>query len=278
MGGPRGGAVKDFMQRNLEVVPRNTTVVAAAERMSVRQIGCVLVESGDPKRGPLGIVTEADLVQKVLARGLDPAVTMVNRVMNCPPLAISEDRSMLDVSHAMEINHVRHLCVVEGREIVGVISVRDLVRSFVDAEGGGLQELNRMYRPLGVLMASDLATIGSEESILIAAQQMRERRIGALFTIEAGKFVGIVTESDLVRKVLASNQEADKARVSAVMSSPLQSIDINRTIHDASQVMAERTVRHLAVSENGKIVGVLSIRDLVKMVADQDRPQFLGYE
>jgi signal-transduction protein with cAMP-binding, CBS, and nucleotidyltransferase domain len=61
------------------------------------------------------------------------------------------------------------------------------------------------------------------------------------------------------------------------MSSPLLSIDVNRTIRDASHVMAEQGVRHLAVSENGKIVGVLSLRDLVKMVSVRDRPRFLGY-
>ena len=97
-----------------------------------------------------------------------------------------------------------------------------------------------------------------------------------MLTVEAGELVGIVTESDLVRKGVASNKDAGGTRVSAVMSSPLLSIDINRTVRDASQVMAERGVRHLAVREQGKIVGVLSIRDLVKMVSVRDRSRFLG--
>lgn len=273
----RGGAVKDFMHRNLETVPQETTVVLAAERMDARRIGCVLVESGDPERGPIGIVTETDLVRKVLAKGVDQAVTVVDRVMSRPPLTIGAEGSMLDASHVMEGNQVRHLCVVEGEEIVGVISVRDLVRSFVDAESGPVIELDGVYRPLGVLMAAPAATIGTEESIFAAAVQMSERRIGSLLAIEAGELVGVVTESDLVRKGLASNQDAGKTRVSAVMSSPLLSIDVNRTIRDASQIMTEQGVRHLAVSENGKIVGMLSIRDLVKMVSIRDRPRFFGY-
>ena len=271
-----GGAVKEFMHRYLEMAPHETTAALAAERMGKRRIGCVLVESGDPKRGPIGIVTETDLVRKVLAKGLDASVMMVDRVMSSPILTIAGEGSMLDASHAMETNHVRHLGVVEGGEIVGLISVRDLVRSFVDTEGGPVSELDRVYRPLGILMATTPATIGSEESVLAAAQRMSEKRIGSLLTVEAGELVGIVTESDLVRKVLASNQDAGKIRVSAVMSSPLLSIDINRTIRDASKTMAEQGVRHLAVQENGKIVGVLSIRDLVKMVSVRDRPRFLG--
>ena len=271
-----GGAVKDFMHRYLEVVPRETTVAFAAERMGVRRIGCVLVESGDPHRGPIGIVTETDLVRKVLANGADPTVTMVEQVMNSPIVTISSERAMLDASHAMETNHIRHLCVVEGEEIVGLISVRDLVRSFVDADGGPVRDLDQVYRPLGVLMATTLVTIRSEESVFAAAQLMREKRIGSLLTVEAGELVGIVTESDVIRKSMVANREAEGIRVSAVMSSPLLSIDINRTIRDASKMMAERAVRHLGVTENGKIVCVLSIRDLVKMVSVRDRPRFLG--
>lgn len=271
-----GGIVKDFMHCYLEVVPQDTTAVVAAERMGARLIGSVLVESVDPKRGLPGIVTETDLVRNVLAAGLDPTVTMVGQIMASPVLTIAAERSMLDASHLMELNHVRHLGVSEAGDIVGLISVRDLVRSFVDAESGPVCELDTVYRPLSVLMATALGTIRSDESILAAAQHMREKRIGSLLTIEAGEIVGIVTESDLVRKGLAASLNAGRTRVSAVMSSPLIGIDINRTIRDASQLMAEQGVRHLAVRETHKIVGVLSIRDLVKMVSVRDRPRFLG--
>lgn len=271
-----GGAAKDFMHRYLEVVPQDTTAEAAAERMGVKQIGCLLVESNDPERGMFGILTETDLVRKVLAQGLDPTVTMVDRVMASPILTIAGDRSMLDASHLMETNHVRHLCVAEADEIVGIISVRDLVRSFVDAASGPVCELDQVYRPLSVLMATILATIQSDASILAAARLMGEKRMGSLLTIEAGEIVGIVTERDLVRKGLASNRDPGSTHVSAVMSSPLLSIDVNRTIRDASKAMAEQGVRHLAVTENGKIVGVLSVRDLVKMVSVRDRPRFLS--
>jgi CBS domain-containing protein len=244
--------------------------------MGVKQIGCLLVESNDPERGIFGILTETDLVRKVLAQGLDPTVTMVDRVMVSPILTIAGGRTMLDASQLMETNHVRHLCVVEAGEIVGIISVRDLVRSFVDAESGPVCELDKVYRPLSILMATTLATIQSDASLLEAAQLMGEKRIGSLLTIEAGEIVGIVTERDLVRKGLASSRDAGSTHVSAVMSSPLLSIDVNRTIRDASKAMAEQGVRHLAVTENGKIVGVLSVRDLVKIVSVRDRPRFLS--
>lgn len=271
-----GGVVKGFMHRYLETVPHETTAALAAERMVKRRIGCVVVESPDPKRGPIGIVTETDLVRKVLAKGTDPTVTMVDHVMSSPIVTIAGERTMLDASHFMEANHIRHLCVAEGEEIVGLISVRDLVRSFVDAESGPVCALDQVYRPLSVLMSTTLATIQSDASLLAAAQLMGEKRIGSLLTIEAGEIVGLVTERDLVQKGLATNRDARRTHVGVVMSSPLLSIDINRTIRDASKAMAEQGVRHLAVTENGKIVGVLSVRDLVKMVSVRDRPRFLS--
>jgi len=264
------------MHRYLEVLPQDATIKAAAERMQLRRIGSVLVESGNPKRGFSGIVTETDLVRKVLAAGLDPTVTMVDQVMASPVLTITASRSMLDASQLMETHQVRHLCVADGEDIVGIISVRDLVRSFMDAESGPVCELEKVYRPLSILMATTLGTIQSEESILVSARLMKERRIGSLLVVEAGEIVGIVTESDLVRKGLAGNVEAANTRVGGLMSHPVISIDINRTIRDASELMAEKAVRHLAVIEHHKIVGVLSVRDLVKMVSVRDRPRFLG--
>lgn len=271
-----GGAVRDFMHRYLEVVAQDTTAAVAAERLSARRIGCLLVESPDPKRGPIGIMTETDLVRKVLAVGVDPMATMVDRIMVNPILTIDGARSMLDASQLMETHHVRHLCVEEGGEIVGIISVRDLVRSFVDAERGPICDLDKVYRPLSVLMATTFATIQSDASLRASAQLMRDKRMGSLLTIEAGEIVGIVTERDLVWKGLACHRDPDCTHVGAVMSSPLLDIDVNRTIRDASRAMAERAVRHLAVTENGKIVGVLSVRDLVKMVSIRDRPRFLA--
>ena len=276
MGEHRGGSVKEFMHRYLEVVSQKATVMAVAERMGIKRIGCLLVESEDPTRGPIGILTETDLVRKVLAAGLDPMAATANQVMVSPIVTITGDRTMLDASHLMQTNQIRHLCVVEAGEIVGIISVRDLVRSFVDVESSPVSELDQVYRPLSILMATTFATISSDASLLVAAQLMREKRLGSLLTIEAGEIVGIVTECDLIRKGLAVNRTAAHTHVSAVMSSPLLSIDVNRTVRDASKVMAEQGVRHLTVTESGKIVGVLSVRDLVKMVSVRDRPRFLS--
>ena len=273
-----GGTVGDFMRRYLEVVLPKTTIVEAAERMREKSLGSLLIESTDAEgrmSRKSGIVTETDLIRQGLAKGMDPSLAVVDQIMTSPLLTIMPDRPMLDASHLMETDHVRYLCVSDKDEIVGIISVRDLVRYFVDSEGGPLRDLDNVYRPLSVLMRTTMETIASERTVQEAAQLMAEKRIGSLLVLEAGELVGIVTETDLVRKVIAARLPASSTRVGAVMNYPLIQIDINHTVRDASRLMAEKRIRHLAVTEENKVVGLLSVRDLVKMVSVRDKPRFL---
>jgi signal-transduction protein with cAMP-binding, CBS, and nucleotidyltransferase domain len=267
------------MHRTLEVVPPETTVIKAAERMRGKYIGSLLVQPTDPEGLVFrrsGIVTETDLIRKVLAKGLDSSLVRVDHIMASPLLTITQDRPMLDVNHLMETNHVRHLCVSDEEKIVGVISVRDLVRYFVDSEGGSLRDLDNVFRPLSVLralMQTTMATIASERMVSEAAQTMAEKRIGSLLVLDAEDIVGIVTETDVVRKVIADGLPADSTSVGAVMHAPLIQIDIDETACDASRLMAEKRIRHLAVTEDNRVVGLLSLRDLVKMVSVRDTPR-----
>ena len=276
-----GRQVSDYMHRQLEVIPQDATVLAVAVRMRERSIGSVLIEIFDRPQNDCriaGIVTETDLVGKVLAQCRAPSSTSMTDIMSRPLITIGPNRPMLDASHLMETKKVRHLAVAEGHEVLGVISVRDLVRHFVEAEGGPVQALTDVYRPLSVLMNRAIETITSDQTARTAAQRMTEKHIGALFVMEADELVGIVTEADLVRKLLANQLDPETVRVGALMNSPLIDIDINRTIRDASDLMAAKRVRHLAVTEQEKVLGVLSIRDLVKMVSIRDRPEFLKRE
>ena len=272
------GTIGNFMHRNLEVAPPDSTIVEAALRMREKSLGSLLVVPADAE-GRLsnrsGIVTETDLIRKVLATGLDASLTRVDRIMTSPLLTITPDRPMLDASHLMETNHVRYLCVAVEENIIGVISVRDLVRYFVDSEGGPIRDLDNVYRPLSVLMHTRMETIASERTVLEAAQTMAEKWIGSLLVLKAGNIVGIVTETDLVRKVIAARLTTRSTSVGVVMNAPLIQIDINHTVRDASRLMAEKRIRHLAVSEDHKVVGLLSVRDLVKMVSVRDKPRFL---
>jgi len=119
-------------------------------------------------------------------------------------------------------------------------------------------------RPLAVMMRRTLRTISPDTTLLEAATLMRDTKVGALLVQEAGHYRGIVSESDLVRKGMAESCPTRETLVRAVMSSPLLSIEITRSAHEASEKMAEHGIRHLAIAEEGQIVGMISVRDLLR--------------
>jgi len=271
-------AIEEFMQRDLEFVSETASAVEVAAHMAEKRIGCLVVQGKGADSDPqpiVGLVSETDLVRKVMAVDQVEPSTPVSQFMTSSLKTIESHRSMLDASHGMEQQGVRHLCVTADKEIVGLISIRDLVRYFVYAESGPIRELDNVYRPLSVLMQTSIEMIDSGASVRQAAQQMASKKVGALLVQQDGEWKGIVTERDLVQKVLSEEKNVEELTVKRVMNHPLIDIDINRTIHDASDIMAEKWIRHLPVTENHKIVGILSVRDLIRMIAVRDRPRFL---
>jgi CBS domain-containing protein len=121
-----------------------------------------------------------------------------------------------------------------------------------------------MMRPLAVMMSRDFRAISADAPLVDAADMMRSARVGALLVSSSGSFVGVVSERDLVRKAMARGADPTQERVRAVMSSPIISIEYDRSAHEASDLMAEKGIRHLVVTQEGTIVGMISVRDLLR--------------
>lgn len=121
-----------------------------------------------------------------------------------------------------------------------------------------------MLRPLAMMMTRDIRTIAPDATLTEAARLMRDTRVGALLVSAQGTYVGVVSEADLVRKAMAAGLDPAQERVRAVMSSPVITIEIDRSAHDASDLMAEKGIRHLAITQDGQVVGVISVRDLLR--------------
>ncbi|MCG3114472.1 MAG: CBS domain-containing protein [Candidatus Manganitrophus sp.] len=117
--------------------------------------------------------------------------------------------------------------------------------------------------PLALLMHRDLQEISPKTTVRDAARQMRDKRIGSLLVSEGMERIGIVSETDFVRKALADGLNPDTTPVERIMSQPVIGIDIDKTAKEANDLMATKGVRHLAVTDKGKIVGIISVRDLV---------------
>lgn len=113
------------------------------------------------------------------------------------------------------------------------------------------------------LMRKDLRTIPYDAPIREAARRMRDEKIGSLFVEKNGDLVGIITETDIVRRAVAEGVDLGKAAVNSIMTSPVLTIEAIRTVQDAHDMMADLGVRHLGVTDKGKLVGLISVRDLL---------------
>ena len=117
--------------------------------------------------------------------------------------------------------------------------------------------------PLAILINRDIKTVPREASLRDAARLMRDKRIGSLLVEDRGDFIGIVSETDIIRRGMAEGLDPDRVAVHTVMSSPIITLDITRSAVDANSMMSERGIRHLAITDQGRIIGVLSVRDLL---------------
>jgi signal-transduction protein with cAMP-binding, CBS, and nucleotidyltransferase domain len=112
-------------------------------------------------------------------------------------------------------------------------------------------------------MTSYLVYIQASATIHAAAQRMAQEKIGSLFVLDKEETIGIVTETDLVRKALAIGLDPFTTAVEKIMSAPVLSIDAESSLIEANTQMEENNIRHLGVTDQGKLNGVLSVRDLL---------------
>lgn len=121
-----------------------------------------------------------------------------------------------------------------------------------------------IQRPLAMMMRPITRTVHPDDTLLTVARHLRDARVGAMLVSDQGDYVGIVSEADLVRKAMASGANAEQVTARAVMSAPVMMIDIACSAHEASDLMAERGIRHLVVTEESRVVGMISVRDLLR--------------
>ena len=105
--------------------------------------------------------------------------------------------------------------------------------------------------------------IDADATVLEAVQQMVEMNVGSLLVTDAGEVTGIVTERDYLRRVTLEDRTED-APIREIMSSPLVVATPETTIDECMALMTDRRIRHVPVVEEGKVVGLVSIGDLVK--------------
>ncbi len=118
---------------------------------------------------------------------------------------------------------------------------------------------------------TDVWVVASDISIFEALQLMAEKNIGALLVVDADKLIGILSERDYARKVALEGKSSRKTLVEEIMTQTVASVGPDQTIQECMELMTEKHIRHLPVLENEKLVGMISIGDIVKAVISEQQ-------
>lgn len=118
--------VEDVMVRNIITIDTSASALEAAETMSKYDIGCLIVVE---ERKPTGIVTERDMLKRVLLQHKDPRRTSVNNIMSRPLIVSTPKTEIRDAVRVMNERRIKKLPVVEGGNLLGLVSLTDVVRS-----------------------------------------------------------------------------------------------------------------------------------------------------
>jgi len=138
-----------------------------------------------------------------------------------------------------------------------------------------------MSAAVASIMTKQPKSVGPTTSVVSAAKTMNSARVGSLFVKKGKKLVGIVTDTDIVRRAVSSGKPLGKLTVEKIMTAPIRTIDAGRPVDDAQDMMGDYSIRHLGVTRNGEIIGVVSVGDLLlhnKRYAQSKIPPAMGYD
>ena len=122
------------------------------------------------------------------------------------------------------------------------------------------------YRSLRRILASKpeaLWTVTAADSVLTAQQMMADKDIGLVVVMEGSKLAGVLSERDCARRVLLARKSPESTPVADIMVRNVVTIDAEHTFADCLRLMHKHSIRHLPVVDNGKVIAVVSIRDLL---------------
>jgi len=116
----------------------------------------------------------------------------------------------------------------------------------------------------------DIISVTADVSVLDAIKLMAEKTIGSLLVMQGDELQGIMTERDYARKVIIKGRSSETTAVGEIMTTDVCSATSQETVNDCMAIMTKRKIRHLPVIDDGLVVGVLSIGDLVQaIISDQ---------
>ena len=120
---------------------------------------------------------------------------------------------------------------------------------------------------VGNFMSTPVINLDPEATVKDAGKLIGENEVGTLFVKKGGDYLGIITKTDLIEKVISTDLDIETTKINTIMTNPILTLDREASLKKAVKLMNENKVRHLGVTENSEIVGVFSIKDISEQFA-----------
>jgi CBS domain-containing protein len=255
--------VKDVMSTPVITEDEDVSGTIISREMELSGIGSVVIT----KEGkPVGIVTDRDIAIKIFATRRTVSEVKVKEIMSSPLITIGPEAPVEKACELLAKNDIRRLPVMENDKLVGIVSVRNIltrapecVHKFYPAE----EKVVEGVLEVGDVMTREVIIEDEDTPVTKISEDMEMTGIGSVVITSEGKPAGIVTNRDIVSKVIMEDRKASEIKAKEIMSAPLITIGPEAPVEKACELLAKNDIRRLPVMENDKLVGIISVRNIL---------------
>lgn len=246
--------IRDIMSRETITVTTDDTVLSAARKMSEGNVSCVIVVDNEMV---IGILTDKDVLKGVAGHDREFHRLRVDERMSSPVEVVSPENSVIAAGKIMETRGIKRLPVVEAGHLVGIVTQTDIARGLISISP---------LKAVSNIMTTNIATVDAATTIAEAAQLMSAKGISSLIALHRHGVTGIITEKDLLRRVVALHKDPMQVQVVDVMSFPMVSISPSYSILSAAKKMEMMHLHRLVVMADNQIYGIVTQTDITRSI------------
>jgi len=246
--------VEDIMTEAIVSAVPEESILSVTQRMSEHNISCIAVMDGERA---LGILTERDVLKGVAAGCEDFVGATVAERMSSPVISVPPDLSALEAGTLMESRGIKRLLVVRGERLVGIVTQTNITRSLISM---------CRFENISELMTTEVVTVSATTTITEAAQLMASRNISCVVLWHRANAAGIVTEKDILQRVVACGEDPATTPVAEIMSFPVVMVPSTYSVMSASQKMHEMHIHRLLVGSAKQMEGIITQTDIIAAV------------
>ena len=249
--------VGDVMSGEVLTVGPDETAISAAKLLSSNSASCIIVLDDDEI---VGILTETDFLKTVTYRQQNSADIKVRQIMSKPVQIVKRDLSIFAAGRIMQDRGIKRLVILEDHRLVGIVNESDIVQAF--ASYG-------VWQSISEIMSTQVYSVQSSSTLAQAVETMRKYNISCIVVLQGDSVVGIVTERDLLKKIVAEGADATTIKTEEVMSSPVVSVAPDCLAFRAGRIMENRNIYRLVVVDGGQLCGIVTRTDIFRRARNE---------